>query len=613
MSNIDSNNKIKNTLINQDKENNNDSHSESSIKEIFNKTRINLLLSKNEKLLNAIKEDIDSNLIRVNNPDSLYNYLISIHNFKQYIVLNNFEPKTIIDSFRLGKYVKLRKNFKLFNQGDKTDSFYLIISGTIGLSINLNSLKSNTSKEINSIKSGTYFGEWGFIFKINRTVSAYAKEDTLLLKFDKNCFKEFYYHNIIGSENISKKFVLNHINTLKKLGISAFNQYYREIKKIYCVQGTPVFSSGEKANSFYLIFKGSCCLKKGLYNLVIKDVGDLIGIESLFKDEYETTIYTHSDDVVLFKFVVNTFTNLILNDFRKEFDKYYQNQKNMIELWEENYKKYKNKYKLNFFNLLQNAKTNKIKNSKILSKIKLNELSKDKNKKKEENYASPRKMNINFYPSKISLNLNKSESMKFYNPKLNIKQKPYKNIKNEYIFDKISNSPNTGVTIRLNYNKEKNLNKSLKYFAKRVASFNSKNKQKIKKNYSYFADEEKEFLPAYKKINLDNHFSYQNFKLKKKRIISALNKYSININNVQKQKERIKINCDNIYIPNEKFEKAMKFLTDNLKKSEIKEKEKKQNISNIIENEKNQNLNNNDVPIIIIRNYSMLNDPLKFI
>ena len=91
MSNIDSNNKIKNTLINQDKENNNDSHSESSIKEIFNKTRINLLLSKNEKLLNAIKEDIDSNLIRVNNPDSLYNYLISIHNFKQYIVLNNFE------------------------------------------------------------------------------------------------------------------------------------------------------------------------------------------------------------------------------------------------------------------------------------------------------------------------------------------------------------------------------------------------------------------------------------------------------------------------------------------------------------------------------------------
>ena len=142
---------------------------------------------------------------------------------------------------------------------------------------------------------------------------------------------------------------MNHINTLKKLGISAFNQYYREIKKIYCVQGTPVFTSGEKANSFYLIFKGSCCLKKGLYNLVIKDVGDLIGIESLFKDEYETTIYTHSDDVVLFKFVVNTFTNLILNDFRKEFDKYYQNQKNMIELWEENYKKYKNKYKLNFF------------------------------------------------------------------------------------------------------------------------------------------------------------------------------------------------------------------------------------------------------------------------
>lgn len=604
-----------NQIQNQNKESNKENQTQSPLNQLFNKNRVYLLFSKDEKLLKSIKEDIESNLIAVKNPSSLYNYLTTLYNFKQYIILNNFESRTIIDSFRLAKYVILKKNFKLFNQGDKTDSFYLVLSGLIGFSLKSTSLKPNITKEINSIKSGTYFGEYGFIFRINRTVSAYAKENTLLLKFDKKCFKEYYYNNIVGSENICKKFVVNHINTMKKLGTNAFNQNYREIKKIYCLQGSPVFLSGEKADSFYLIFKGSCCLKKGLNNLIIKDEGDLIGIESLFKDKYETTIYTNSEDVVLLKFVIKAFNNKIINQFKKEFNKYYQNQKYMIELWEENYKNYKNKYKLNFFNLLQNYKTNKINNSRIMNKIKLSEISGDMNKIKEENYSSLRKINYKFRPSKISLKLNRSESMKFFKPKLNIKPNMIQDIKNAYIFDKISNSQNHDISNKINKNKN-NGNKNLKFFAQRINSAKTKYRLKFKKNkknYSYFAEEEeKNIIPAYKKINLDNHFSFQNFKLKKKRINSAIYKYKTNINDNKRAKDKININFNKKYISYEKFEKTMKILTDNLFKSEKKEKEKKQNISNIIENEKSHNMNNNNMPIMIIRNYSMFNDSQKF-
>ena len=325
MSNIDSNNNTiifnsgllnQNQIQNQNKESNKENQTQSPLNQLFNKNQVYLLFSKDEKLLKSIKEDIESNLIAVKNPSSLYNYLTTLYNFKQYIILNNFESRTIMDSFRLAKYVILKKNFKLFNQGDKTDSFYLVLSGSIGFSLKSTSLKPNITKEINSIKSGTYFGEYGFIFRINRTVSAYAKENTLLLKFDKKCFKEFYLNNIVGSENTCKKFLVNHINTMKELGTNAFNQNFREIKKIYCPQGTPVFLSGEKADSFYLIFKGSCSIKKGLNNLIIKDEGDLIGIESLFKDKYETTIYTNSEDVVLLKFVIKAFNNRIINQFK---------------------------------------------------------------------------------------------------------------------------------------------------------------------------------------------------------------------------------------------------------------------------------------------------------
>ena len=195
----------------------------SSMKYMFKKKRVNLYFSNEEKLFNSLKADVESNLVTVKNPNSLYNYLINIPNFKQYIKLYNFDSKTIIDSFKLGNYVKLKKNFRLFNQGDKTDYFYLVIYGCIGFFLNFKSIKSSAPKEVNTIKDGTYFDEWEYMNNKNRTVSAYAKEDTLLLKFDKNCFKVFYQENILNTENKCKKFVINHIMTMKKLSSLAFN------------------------------------------------------------------------------------------------------------------------------------------------------------------------------------------------------------------------------------------------------------------------------------------------------------------------------------------------------------------------------------------------------
>lgn len=501
---------------------NNEKHPQSTIQQIFQKSRINFFIPKDDKLLNYIKDDVESNLITVKNPYSLFNYLYTIPSFRQYTKIYNFKSQTIIDSFRLAKYVKLKKNFRLFNQGEKTDYFYLVLSGHIGFLLNSHSIKSGGPKEVNSIKAGTYFGEWGFIFKIGRTVSAYAKEDSLLLKFDKNNFKAFYQENIITSENISKKFVLKHINSFKKLGLSAFNHYYREIKKIYLEQGTPIFHQGEKANYFYLVFSGCCCIKNGYNKLIIKDVGDFFGIESFFNDIYETTIYTHSEEVVLFKFSVSTFNNDILDNLRNEFWIYYENQRRILFLWEENYKRYISKYRMNFVNLIQNIERNKLENSKILSEMSLDEIaSNNRNKIKKKRYASPKKMKINFNPPSInSINNNcnyKSESVKIMTPKTSKSNKNNKivnDIKNVYIFNQISKSPSNKMTIKLDIkDKIKNIQ------SQRFKSFREKYKLKLrqKHNYSYFMEDMDEVLPAYKKINMDNHFSSQNFKLKRKK------------------------------------------------------------------------------------------------
>ena len=593
-------------LISNKLSRNRDKHQTSTIQQVYQKTKFNLFLSRESKLINYIKEDIESNLTNVKNPNSLYNYLYTFPGFRQYTKIYNFKPQTLIDSFRLGKYVKLEKNFKLFNQGEKTDFFYLVLSGHIGFILNSHSLKSGGPKEVNSIKEGAFFGEWGFIFKINRTVSAYAKEDSLLLKFDKNCFKEFYQDNIINSENNSKKFILKHINAFKKLGLSAFNHYYREIKKIYLEKRTQIFQMGEKANYFYLIYSGCCSIKNGYNNLIIKDIGDFFGLESLFDDNYETTIYTHSEEVVLFKFSVSTFNNDVLDELKNEFWIYYENQKILLKSWEENYKKYRNKYRMHFFNLIQNIQSNKQKNNKILSEMSLDEMaSNNKNRGRNQRNVSPKKIKINFSSTTLNNNYNNVESIKAMSPKSSKSKKKivYNDIKNLSIINQISRSPTNKKTIKLDIKE-----KIKKEQAERLRLLKEKYKMKLrqKHNYSYFMEAMDKEIPAYKKINMDNHFSSQNFKLKRKRIYSAMekNRYKINIKK-KKQIKNLNIKCN--YITNEKFEKAMKILSDNFSKTE--KKSKQEYINNLIENKKISVLDNNNVkPIMIIRNYSFINE-----
>ena len=341
-----------------------------------------------------------------------------------------------------------------------------------------------------------------------------------------------------------------------------------------------------------MIFNGYCSVRNGENNLIIKDVGDFIGIESLYQDKYETTIYTHSEECFLFKFEINIFPEFILNNLRNEFCNYYQNQKRMLQLWEENYEKYQNKYKIDFNNLIQNIKRNKIRNNKILSEINLRDLATNinKNKIKAMKYSSPRKIKITFNTSNLSLNFDKSETVRILTPKNKSRNKPtYNDIKNIFIFNKISKSPNHNITNNLNKTEKitsrnkKNLNQNFTRFT----DLNTKKKLKLinKTNYNTFIEEMKEILPAYKKIKMDNHFSSQNFKIKRKKINSVLTKNKLKNKNIKKPEEKMYFEINNNYLYNEKVEKAFKLMNDNLLKTE--KKVKVNNMSNLIENNKN--------------------------
>ena len=370
-----------------------------SIKQALRKKRISVIKPREDQILDFLKEDLDEDRKTVQNPKLLLYFLKTTPVFKQYIYINHFTNESLINSFRLGKYVRLKKGTILFKQGDKTDLFYLVLSGCIGFILTTyedNILKKNPfSREVNSIKVGAYFGEWGFIYRINRTVSAFAKENSLLLGFDKKTFKTFYQKNIIFSENNSKKFVLKHIKTFKEINEVSFNQY----------PGQEIFHEGDKADSFYLVYMGSCSVKKGVTNIIIKDSGDFIGIESLFNDEYETTIYPYNEGTVLFKFLLNSISQTIITNLKNEFNDYYQKQRKILKISIENYQKYKDKYQLSFINLIENIKKNKIINNINGNNVNVSELNIDQDIKSKDKISTPCKISKVFNLDKLSNNI----------------------------------------------------------------------------------------------------------------------------------------------------------------------------------------------------------------
>jgi len=526
-----------------------------SIKIALKKKRISVIKPREDQILDFLKDDLDEGQKTVQNPKLLLYFLKSTPVFKQYIYINHFTNESLINSFRLGKFVRLQKGTILFKQGDKTDLFYLVLSGCIGFILTTyedNILKKNPfSREVNSIKVGTYFGEWGLIYRINRTVSAFAKENSLLLGFDKKTFKTFYQNNIIFSENNSKKFVLKHIKTFKEINEVSFNQYYREIKKIYCIPGQEIFHEGDKADSFYLVYMGSCSVKKGVTNIIIKDSGDFIGIESLYNDEYETTIYPYNEGTVLFKFLLNSISQTIITNLKNEFNDYYKKQRKILKMSIENYHKYKDKYQLSFINLIENIKKNKIINNINGNKVKVSELNIDQDIKSKDKISTPCKI------SKI-FNLDR-----FNNNAMNI------------------NNDNRILSARNDLGKTKNLNEVFP----NIKNYNSQN-ESPKNLINYNSDKSSSYI----KLKKDKSQNSNNKKNKDIRDDIKLNINNSNIRKVRSFSSLFKLKNNNLDKTKDKFS----FLLYNDKLSFFFNENRTDNLISFRKFDNNYNSNNSN-------------------
>lgn len=140
--------------------------------------------------------EIPAKLLRKIAEDS--QYIRELDGFRNAIMVNQFFSSAPIfrelsDSvtqlfIQKGKLESYLRDQIIFKQGDSGDGFYLLLRGTVGVSVN--------GRPIARIQQSGFFGEISMIADIPRTATIYALESALVLKINRDTFWEILSHDI---------------------------------------------------------------------------------------------------------------------------------------------------------------------------------------------------------------------------------------------------------------------------------------------------------------------------------------------------------------------------------------------------------------------------------
>jgi len=99
---------------------------------------------------------------------------------KIFSLIEQLSDQEALDFIRQAKLVTSLKGQTLIQEGEIGSQFYLILQGSMGVHIRLD---DGTEIKIKTLQDGDYFGEYACIYKLPRTATIIADEDTLLLEF----------------------------------------------------------------------------------------------------------------------------------------------------------------------------------------------------------------------------------------------------------------------------------------------------------------------------------------------------------------------------------------------------------------------------------------------
>ena len=398
---------------------------------------------------------------------------------------------------------------------------------------------------INEHTEGNFFGEWEMMYKKLRQNTAYAIEDTSLFVIDLNAFNDLFKNEMLLAD-FERKFFLKRI-------IPILNINYLPIMiPIYYSKGDIVYTEYDKADYFYIIYKGCGALKQLKYakskkdimlnlnkleTLMIIDKGCIVGLECCKvnnkKNEindvvyYDNTFIITEKNTLMYKinlenFQINKEELLNLKTWMKDL---YKKQNKLIK----NCKEKLSKPKINREMLLKHILDKDTKKIYVSRDPKENK-SENKNSKINDFRVKRESINISttFSKKKLSLfnDINNIYTSKFFS---NYKSYSNRSSNSNSNFDSSSIHSNSNTQSRSNI---KTIKKNSYYYNKAITPF-------------IFNDE---FIPKKKSLNPINKRNLNEAELN-----SIDDNKKMSIFNTLENNNKNKDNCINAF--NEKMNK----------------------------------------------------------
>jgi len=124
--------------------------------------------------------------------------------------------------------LKGEKTFNIFSNSKNEDYVKIINSDRISIKNNLKEF--DLEEEIERLNDGMCFGEWGLMYNLPRSASAYTMEDTHLLYLDKEFFKYCFFKAMYRAISEKKNFFLKTLPFLR--GLSKVEEFLKNVNPI---------------------------------------------------------------------------------------------------------------------------------------------------------------------------------------------------------------------------------------------------------------------------------------------------------------------------------------------------------------------------------------------
>lgn len=152
-------------------------------------------------------------------------------------------------------YEEHSENDYICHQGQVGDKFYIMLSGTVNVSI------STQKDPINSLHAGDSFGELALLTSQPRNATIRCTEKCSFAILDKQAFKQILY-NIRSREIEQITTFLQSVTIFQYLTKATIRSFIYNIQEHTLFKGQVIFSENEMADKFYIIKSGEVLLSK---------------------------------------------------------------------------------------------------------------------------------------------------------------------------------------------------------------------------------------------------------------------------------------------------------------------------------------------------------------